>query len=44
MLKRIENKVIETYGFENKITVIVFKATHTIRTTISKIQDYFARG
>jgi len=31
MLQRIENKVIEKYGFENKITIFTFKVTEILR-------------
>jgi hypothetical protein len=31
MLQKLENKVIEKYGFENKKTILVFKITEILR-------------
>ena len=31
MLERIENKVIRKYGFENHLTIVVFKVTDFLR-------------
>jgi hypothetical protein len=31
MLKKIEDKVIRKYGYEHKITIIVFWITHFLR-------------
>jgi hypothetical protein len=31
MLQKLENKVIEKYGFENKKTILVFKVTEILR-------------
>ena len=31
MIKRIENKVIRTYGFENWRTILVFRITNFLR-------------
>ena len=31
MLEKIENKVIRKYGYEHKITIMVFWITHFLR-------------
>ena len=31
MIKEIENAVIRKYGFEHKITIIIFWLTHILR-------------
>ena len=40
MLENIENKVIRKYGFENHITITVFKITELLRKLGVKWNDW----
>ena len=41
MIKKIEDKVIHKYGYEHRITILVFWITHFLRIIVDKIGKFW---
>jgi hypothetical protein len=41
MLERIENAVIRKYGYEHKITIIIFRITYFSKKILDKIGKFW---
>lgn len=41
MLKKIENAVIRKYGYEHKITIIIFWITHFLKIILDKFGKFW---
>ena len=41
MLKKIENAVIRKYGYEHKITIIIFRITYFSKKILDKIGKFW---